>query len=117
MSAPVNLPGWRGWAGLVAAPSAWALHHQAGSDLNYFDCRGGGDTTVLLLIGLAALAIAVVGTWLSFAAWRAAGGGPDHRSELSARFIPALGVMAGGLFSLTILVQIGAVVVLPACFR
>jgi hypothetical protein len=116
MSGPVDMRGWRGWAGLVAAPAAWAVHHQSGSDLNFYDCHS-GDTPTLIAIGLAMLVLVVVGGFLSFTAWRAAGGEPSRNAELPARLIPALGMMAAGLFGLTILVQIVAAVILPPCFR
>lgn len=107
---------WRAWAGLVAAPAAWAAHHQAGSDLNFADCTR-GDGATLALIGVAALAVALAGGVFSYGAWRAAGGGVDRKDELTGRFIPVLGQMASALFGLTILVQIGAALTLPACFR
>jgi hypothetical protein len=112
MSAPVNVS-WRGWAGLVVAPTAWAIHHQAGSDLNFTDCRT-GDASLLIPIGLAMLALALLGGGLSLTAWRAGRKAPQ---DGSARFIPTLGVMAGALFSLVILVQTAAAVILPPCFR
>ena len=39
---------WKPWAGLVAGPLAWALHHQAGSYLNFTDCRV-GDGAMLIV--------------------------------------------------------------------
>jgi hypothetical protein len=103
--------GWRGWAGLVASPAAWAIHHQVGAYLNFTDCRTGG-AAVIVLVGLACLAVALLGGWLSFGAWRAL---PETRG--SPRFIATLGLMSGVLFSLTILMQMAAAAILPPCFR
>jgi hypothetical protein len=111
MKAQLIRGGWRAWGGLVAAPAAWAIHHQAGSDLNFADCRT-GDATLLVLIGVASLAIALLGGWFSFIAWRA-----PAEPRRSPRFIAVLGLMASGLFSLTILMQIAAAAILPPCFR
>ena len=97
------------WAGLIAAPAAWALHHQAGSDLNFANCLA-GHGAVLISIGAASMILVLAGGGLSFLAWRGA-------SEASRRFIAALGLMACGLFALTILLQIAAAAILPACFR
>jgi hypothetical protein len=106
---------WRAWAGLVAAPLAWALHHQIGSDANFTDCDR-GDGGVAIAVGLAALVLSLLGGALSLSAWRRAGQaeGPGLGSD---RFIAALSLLACALFSLTITVQIMAGVILPACFR
>jgi hypothetical protein len=109
--------GWRGWAGLVAAPLAWALHHQVGGDLNFAGCARGGGQGTLVAIGLIALAVAAAATALSLGAWRRAPEPDEDGRTPLRRFVPALGVMAGGLFGLTILVQILAALILPPCFR
>jgi hypothetical protein len=101
---------WFAWAGLVAGPAAWALHHQLGSNLNFYDCsRAGGPW--LVVTGLALTAIAVAGGGLSMLAWRRTQADPTRR------FIGLLGAMSGGLFALTLLIQTFAAVVLPPCFR
>jgi uncharacterized iron-regulated membrane protein len=107
---------WRTLAGLVAAPVAWVVHHQLGADLNYADCRLGANPT-LIAMGCVALIIAVAGGLVSWGGWKRAGGGPDTKQEPSGRFVAALAMMASGLFSLVILVQILAAVTLPACFK
>jgi hypothetical protein len=99
------------WVGLIAAPAAWAAHHQLGSSLNFTDCqRGNGGLAIT--IGLVALVVACGGGLLSWSAAR--GGGKSEKSE---RFIAGLGLMACGLFGLTIIVQMLAAAILPACFR
>ncbi|MDB5423612.1 MAG: hypothetical protein JWQ29_1028 [Phenylobacterium sp.] len=105
----------RAVAGLIAAPAAWAVHHQLGADLNFADCHR-GDGAVAMAVGAAALAVALVGGFLSWPVWRDRGGleGPPGAAN---RFIAALSLLTSGLFSLTIAVQIMAAIVLPACFR
>lgn len=109
-------PRWRGWAGLVVAPVAWALHHQAGSYLNFADCHR-GTGAVLAAIGAACLAVTLIAGLLSYAAWHRAGGGEAHDEAPSGRFIPLLSLMTAGLVLLTLMVQIGAAILLPPCFR
>jgi len=103
---------WRAWAGLVAAPIAWTLHHQTGSDLNFAHC-GAGNGGTLMLIGLAALLIAVAGGVVSLGVVRTGSPPPEKLN----RFIGALSLMIAGLLSLTILMQMAAALILPPCFR
>jgi hypothetical protein len=106
---------WFAWAGLAVSPAAWALHHQAGSDLNFWDCgRGGGPA---IAMGVVVLGMAVAAGALSFVARKGGRDDPRGGTDSSTRFIAALGMMSSGLFSLTILVQIGAALILPPCFR
>ena len=65
-------------------------------------------------VGLAALAVAVAGGWLS---WRAFGDAGSRTAQPTHRFIAVLGVMTAALLALTIAVQIMAGLVVPACFR
>lgn len=108
-------PRWPAWMGLVLGGLAWALHHQIGSNVTYADCNLGLIAT--LAAGLVALAVAVLGTFISLRAWRRAGGAPHESQEAPARFVAALSVGGGALFALTILVQLGAGLVVPACAR
>jgi len=113
---PVASPSWRAWAGLVAGAVGWGLHHQSVSNGNFAQCprmNGLAD----LGIGLVAALIIVVGGALSWTAWRRAGGSPAASHEADGRFIPALSLMAAALFLLTVLVQIGAGLIVPACWR
>jgi hypothetical protein len=116
MNPSVQGPGWRSWAGLVAAPAAWIVHHQVGSDLNFTDCRR-GDTATLVLIGVAALIVAMAGGVVSYMAWRGTGASLGESQEGSGRFIAVLALMISALLSLTIIVQVAASLILPPCFR
>lgn len=106
MSAP-TVPGWRAWSGLVVSPIAWAGHHQFGSSLNFYDCHAGRGW-LIAGVGALALAATAVGGLLSWSA---------RRRPQPAGFVAVLGAMAGALLSLTIAIQIGAALILPACFR
>ncbi|MGA0607171.1 hypothetical protein ACO2Q0_14350 [Phenylobacterium sp. VNQ135] len=108
-------PRWPAWMGLVLGAVAWALHHQIGSNVTYADCKIGLIAAVGA--GVPALGLATLGTLISLRAWRRAGGAPHESQEAPARFIAALSVGAGALFVLTILVQLGAGLVVPACAR
>jgi len=113
---PITSPSWRAWAGLVAGPVGWSLHHQIVSNGNFAQCprmNGLAD----LGLGLAALLIILAGGFLSWTAWRRAAGDLETSHEADGRFIPALSLMAAGLFLLTVIVQIGAGLIVPACWR
>jgi hypothetical protein len=106
--------GWRGWTGLALPPVAWAVHHQFGSDLNYADCAA--SRAPALLVGLLCLAVLGLGAGLSWREWRRAGGAPDAKQEPVGRFLCALGLMLAVLLGLTLLMQMAALLILPACF-
>jgi hypothetical protein len=107
---------WTNWAGAVLSPAAWAFHHQLTSDLNYARC-GAGSLPVGLAAGLISLAVIGLGAILSRRAWREAGGSPAKTQKPSARFIPAVSLLMAGLFGLTVLMQVCAALIVPACFR
>lgn len=84
------------WAGLVAGPVAWLVHHQAGSDLVYWRCRL-GSPWLTAGIGIACLALALAGAAWSWRTSRAAG----HPRA----FVGAVAAGAALLFALTIVAQ------------
>ena len=109
---PTTHPTWKAWAGLIAAPAAWALHHQLMSDLNYANCeKGNGVLTVVS--GLFALALALGGGVLSVYGWRDA----EAAASPGGKFIGLLSVLVVGLHSVTLMFQILAGAIVPACFR
>jgi len=114
MPAPQS-PHWPAWMGLILGLAGWALHHQVGSNVTFADCNLG--LAANLGAGLPALALAAAGTLISLRAWRRAGGEVHGSQEAPARFVAALSVGAGTLFGLTILVQLGAGLIVPACAR
>jgi len=115
-TSPIPSPSWRAWAGLFAGAVGWALHHQTVSTGNFARCptmNGWAD----LAMGLVSMAIILAGGLLSWTAWRRAGGTPETSQEASGRFAPALSLMAAALFLLTVIVQVGAGLIVPACWR
>lgn len=113
---PLTSPTWRAWAGLVGGAIGWTLHHQIVSNGNFAQCpkvNGVAD----LAVGLVSIAIILIGGFLSWTAWRRASGALQTSHEPDGRFIPALSLMGAGLTLLTVLVQIGAGLIVPACWR
>jgi hypothetical protein len=107
--------GWQSWSGIIAAPIAWAAHQQIVSNMNYGDCAT-GDGALAAFVGILALLVVGLAASLSFQGWKAhapAGG----LSNPAARLIGALSLMLCGLMGLTILVQILAGAMVPACAR
>ena len=115
-SPPKLSPGWREWSGLILASGAWLAHHQLGSNLNFARCDIVGGPAVVA-IGLACLALALLGGWLSWTAWRRAGAGLGDSGEPAGRFVALLSLLAVALFGLTIFVQTVAGLILPDCWR
>jgi hypothetical protein len=113
---PITSPRWRAWAGLFGGAAGWALHHQVGSASNFARCTV-ADGRLDLATGLLAAAIVVVSGWLSWAAWRSGGGRSPTSHEAAGRFLPAVSLMAAALFLLTILTQVVAGLIVPACWR
>jgi len=118
MSAPRRAlsPDWRSWAGLIVGPVAWALHHQGGSNFNYADCRA-WDGTAVVLTGVLALAAVLGAGGLSLSAWRRGGGAAGASHDPPGRFVAGLSLMSAALFALTILIQMAAGLLVPACMR
>ena len=100
------------WAGWLLGPLAWALHHQAGSDLAFgrTDCSGG---SAQVGIGVACAVAALLGAWLSWASRS----GPLRSSAFDVRlFVALVGAMGSALFLMAILFQTFAGLLVPPCF-
>jgi hypothetical protein len=95
------------WAGMLGAGFGWALSHQVGSDLVQENCKA-ANPIVMILIGLAGLAIAGFGALMS---WRSIG-----REDGGRKFVACVGVLMAALFSIAIFMQTAATLFLPACF-
>lgn len=100
------------WAGSIAAPLAWVIHHQGLADSLYFHCAV-GDGGAPLVLGLALLALILGSMALS---WSARGAGGDGAAR-NRRFIAGMSVGMGLLFGLAIIYQTLAGVILPGCAR
>jgi hypothetical protein len=104
---------WAPWAGFFLGAGAWLLHHQAGSNANYWDCRVGGQAFTIGL-GLVCAIVAGAGGLISWAA-RAPSGGPT--AEQNRQFAAMVGAAGAGLFALAIGFQTLAGALVPACLR
>lgn len=100
------------WAGWLLGPAAWAVHHQAGSDLAFGidHCTGGWPQVGL---GVACALVALAGAVISWASLS----GPLRSSAVNVRlFIGLVGTAGSGLFLLAILFQTFASLIVPPCF-
>jgi len=112
-----DLPGVS-WAGLALGVVAVAVSTQAGYSLADQSC--GTPPTILLLIAAGALILAMTGGLLSARAWRGRGRPVLDETPQSARpsgMMAAINVLAALLFSLVILLQGGASLIISGCLR
>lgn len=99
------------WLGLMIAAITWALHHQLGSQAAFGHCLPGqGEFTALA--GLALVAINAAAGWISF---RAGSLTPASGLAQTRRFGASLSLCGAGLFSLAILFQTAAALIVPLC--
>jgi hypothetical protein len=101
---------WTPWIGLIVPPVAWAIHHQVGSDLVFYDCRL-GDTLLVAGLGIVLGLIAGASGLISWAS-RRSGQAMEVRT-----FASYLGAMSGAIFFLALAFQTLATLLLPACHR
>jgi hypothetical protein len=101
---------WTPWIGLLAPPVAWAIHHQVGADLVFYDCRL-GDVAVVAGVGLTMGLISAVSGWIS---WSSRRGGQEMELRTLAAYV---GAMSGAIFFLALAFQTLATLLLPACHR
>jgi len=94
------------WAGWIGGTAGWLLASQLGADLAQLDCARAGPLT-MTLIGLCGALLAIVGGLVSLRVWR--------RSSGSLRLIAMTGVLAAGLFLLTVLLPTIASYIIPPC--
>jgi hypothetical protein len=100
------------WAGLFLGALAWFLHHQAGSNGVYYDCREMGFVYVVGL-GFACALIALAGAWIS---WTSDGAPPPPRHQ-NRGFARMVGLASAAIFMLAIAFQTLAGALVPACLR
>ena len=97
----------REWVAVMAPPLAWALGLVAKYALVPFVC-GSGDTIWMHVVSVITLVIAAGGAVMGWRLYEGAGGEwPDDREMPLARsrFMAAIALMSGGLFSLAIIAQ------------
>ncbi len=107
------------WFGLLTGPVAWSVQLTLAYALSSWTCDG--DTLAPLHVAsLLCLAAAAAGGVAAWRWWRSLGGWPSDHDEAAAgrtRLMLLLGVMTGTLFSLVIVAQWLAAVVLFAHCR
>jgi hypothetical protein len=104
-------------AGLYAGPIAWLVSLQIKYALVPWICAN--HVQLVHPVTLASALVSIAGGFLSWRAWRSAGpepldasgGGHPHR------FIAMMGIMSAALFTLVILLQGAAALVLQGCER
>jgi hypothetical protein len=101
---------WTPWIGLLIPPIAWAIHHQVGSDLVFYDCRL-GETPLIALLGAVMALISLLSGLISWSSRR-----NDTGMEVRT-FAAYLGAMSGAIFFLALVLQTLATLMLPACHR
>jgi hypothetical protein len=98
------------WAGLLGGGFGWFLTQQVGSNQIFDNCAS-ADPMLVLVIGLAGLIMAAGGAWLTLPVLRerkAAQGPP--------RFIAIIGIAMAALFTVAIILQTAASIIIPRCF-
>lgn len=98
------------WAALALGAFAWFGSQQLGSDLSFSNCAANGALETGL-IGLAALAVTLVGFLLSHKVWK------RREAEAEGRdFAALIGILTAALLALAIVYQTLAAFIVPSCF-
>lgn len=101
------------WAGAFFGPALWYAHQQGLGVLVYFNCRAAGPVVVVLASLVAIGGLAAAGWWSSLV-WRRRESPPEFDVR---RFIAMLSVLSAGIFSLALIFQTLAGVLIPGCVR
>jgi nitrogen fixation-related uncharacterized protein len=102
-------------AGLVLGALALAISTQAGYSLAYQTC--GTSPALLILIAAGSLVVALIGGLLSLWSWRRSGQVDDNQRSAPVGMMAAIGTLAALLFSLVIVLQGAASILLSGCLR
>jgi hypothetical protein len=103
---------WTPWTGLFVGAAAWFAQHQAGSDVNFWDCRT-GDGAFVVAVGVACTFATAAGGWVSWQAARP----PEADLAQNRGFARIVGALGAAIFLLAIAFQTLAGVLVPACHR
>lgn len=101
------------WAGWIGGILGWMVSDQTGSDLAQLDCTR-AQPLPMLLIGLIGALLAIMGGVLSIDVWRRPGA-TEQPYAGARRFIAGTGILAAGIFLLTILFQTISSLIIPPC--
>jgi hypothetical protein len=104
------------WAGLLAGPAAWGISTQLNYAVVQWQCEH--KAPLIPLSALALALIAAAGGALSWRAWQRGGASFKPEREFDTeRFVAMLGMLAAALFSLVIIMQGSASLILDECTR
>jgi hypothetical protein len=106
---------WQPWAGWIGGAAGWFSSQQLGSNLAHGACEETGPF-VLVLIGLAGLALAGLGLFFSLPAWRRKAPPLVEPSPGPRAFIAACGAGAALIFAAAIVFQTISAFFIPRCF-
>jgi hypothetical protein len=97
------------WSALAAATAAWFGSQQLGSNVAFAACHA-DDGLFPFALFLGAMLMLGVGIFLSWRIWKR---GPDTEVR---PFVALVGILAGGLLGIAIVLQFLAGLIIPACF-
>ena len=101
------------WAGLAAAPTAWAVNQQLNYMIVPWVCANGINLIPFISLILAGLALA--GGFLSWSAYRSAGIAEHHSGGHPRKMLAGISILIALLLALTILMQGTAALILDPC--
>ncbi len=101
------------WTGWVSSGLAVVINHQGIADTVYFRCDVGNPATVVV-VGVATLALAWAGALI---AWRSRSSDAEDPDRRTRKFITLVGLLMAALYSVAIVFQILAGLIIPVCFR
>jgi hypothetical protein len=106
---------WRPWMGWIGGAAGWFATQQLGGELARGACSETGPL-VHALIALAGLALAGLGAFLSYPAWRRRSTSLDEAAPQPRAFIAVCGMGAAFVFALAIVFQTLSVFIIPRCY-
>jgi hypothetical protein len=98
------------WAGTFLGAAGWFLHHQGGSNGDYWDCQRGPAFAIVL--GAVSGAIVLAGGLISWRIWRQPAG--EDAAEVRS-FGAIVSVAAAAIFLFAVALQTLAAFVVPRC--
>ncbi len=101
------------WAGWISSGLALLINHQGIADLVYFHCEAANPVSTVV-VGVASLALAWSG---AIFAWRSRTSGADDPDRRTRAFITLVGLLMTALYSVAIVFQMLAGLIIPVCFR
>jgi len=95
------------WIGILLPPLVWAAQMQTIYLTSEWACYA-KDYSWNHAVSIASLVLSVVGIWVAYSEWKAAGGGTEDENsdqDTRRRFMAILGMLLGSLFTALIFAQ------------